>query len=44
MYMQDRLLGMFYGSVIGDTMGVYTQFMSPEQAAFYYHRNIQKQI
>jgi len=35
---KDRLLGMFYGSVIGDTMGVYTQFMSPEQAAFYYQR------
>lgn len=36
---KDKLLGMFYGSVLGDILGVFTQFMSPQEASFYYDRN-----
>lgn len=36
---KDKLLGMFYGSVVGDCMGVFTQSFTPTQAEFHYQRD-----
>jgi len=36
---KDCVLGMFYGAVLGDCLGVYTQSLSKTQAEFYYERD-----
>ena len=37
--LKDKMLGMFYGSVLGDCLGVYTQSLTPTQAEFHYQRD-----
>jgi hypothetical protein len=37
---KDKLLGLFYGSVVGDCLGVFTQSLTPTQAAFNYRREM----
>lgn len=34
--LRDAITGMFYGSIVGDSLGVLTQFMTPVEAKFYY--------
>merc|ERR1719402_2076410 len=34
--LRDSITGMFYGCIIGDSIGILTQFMSPTEAEFYY--------
>jgi len=35
--LRDAILGMFYGAVIGDSLGLLTDFMSPSEAEFHYN-------
>lgn len=34
--LKDAILGMFYGSVIGDSLGLLTDFMTPVESKFHY--------
>jgi len=35
--LRDAVLGMFYGAVIGDSLGLLTDFMTPSEAEFHYN-------
>jgi len=35
-HLRDAITGMFYGSIVGDSLGILTQFMTPIEADFYY--------
>jgi len=37
--LRDAVVGMFYGSVIGDSLGLLTDFMSQSEAEFHYNKD-----
>lgn len=34
--LKDAILGMFYGAILGDSIGLLTDFMTPDEASFHY--------
>ena len=40
---RDTILGMFYGATIGDSLGLLTQNLTPDEAEFHYSRKTMDQ-